>query len=190
MRNKQSRHLRIVHPNSEAIAGDAGLSHFKDRSADPVSVPDANLIVGETFNGEILTKLSVLEVISAEFAFPIPIGFELIDHNRTVFTAMAFEIALGIAVQIEPSSKDTPGDGAFPDRCAHDFALPCNLVWQADVNGQKFCHWLLQCKRCRFQEHRQKTERSDVPGSLPIPIPPLSGVDRRAIGQKCQPRRG
>jgi len=151
MRNKQSRHPRIVHPDSDTIAGDTRLSNFKDRSADSVSVPNANLTVGETFNGEILSELSELEVISSEFALPIPIGFELINHYGTVFAAMAFEIALGIAVQIKPSSKDAPQDRAFPDRGAHDFALPCNLTWQADVNGQKFWHWLLQCKRCRLQ---------------------------------------
>ena len=89
MRNKQGRHLRIVHSNSEAIAGDTRLSHFKDCSADPVSVPNANLIVGEAFNGEILSKLSILEVISAEFALPIPVGFDLIDHDGTMFTAVA-----------------------------------------------------------------------------------------------------
>src|SRR5450432_444462 len=61
MRDEQRRHLRIVHSNSEAIAGDARLSDFKDRSADAVPVPDANFIVGETFNGEVLSKLSVLE---------------------------------------------------------------------------------------------------------------------------------
>src|SRR5277367_879701 len=141
MRNNQSRHLRIIHSNSETIAGDTRLSYFKDRSADRVSVPNANLIVGETFHGEILSKLSVLEVISAEFALPIPVGFELINHNGTMFTAVAFEIALAIAVQIEPPSKDAPGDRAFPDRGADDFALPRNLAWQADINRQKFWHW-------------------------------------------------
>lgn len=120
------------------------MSYFKDRSADPVSVPNANFIVGETFNGEILSKLSVLEVISAEFALPIPVGFELINHNGTMFTAVAFEIALAVAVQIEPSGKDAPGDRAFPDRGADDFALPRNLTWQADVNRQKFWHWLIR----------------------------------------------
>ena len=162
MGNKQGGHLRIVHANSQAIAGDAGLTHFKDRSADPVSVPNANLIVGQTFHGEILTKLSVLEVISAEFSFPIPIGFELIDHNGTVFAAMAREIALAIAVQIKPSSKHTPGDRAFPDRGTHDFPLPCNVTWQANIDRQKFRHWLLQCKRRRLQERRHKNTATNL----------------------------
>ena len=147
MRNKQSRHLRIVHSNSETIAGDTRLRYFKDRSADPVSVPNANLIVGEAFHGEILSKLPVLEVISAELALPIPIGFELINHNGTMFTAVAFEIGLAIAVQIEPSSKDPPGDRAFPDRGADDFALPRDFTWKAHIDGQKFRHWLLQRRR-------------------------------------------
>ena len=138
MRNKQGRHLGIVHANSEAIAGDAGLRHFKDRSADPVSVPNANLIVGETFDGEILSKLSVLEVISAEFALPIAVGFELINHDGTMFAAVACEIGLAIAVQIEPSSKDPPGDRAFPDRGADDFALPRDLAGRPTLTDRSF----------------------------------------------------
>jgi hypothetical protein len=138
MRNNQSRHLRIVHSNSEAIAGNTRLSYFEHGSANPVSVLNANLIIGQTLDGEIFTKLSVCEVISAEFPFPILIGFDLINHHSTVFAAMAFEIALGIAVEIEPSSEDTAGDRAFPDGGAHDFALPCNLRGQANVNGEKF----------------------------------------------------
>jgi hypothetical protein len=51
----------------------------------------------------------------------------LINHYGTVFAAMAFEIALGIAVQVKAPRKDTSGDGAFPDRGAYDFALPRNL---------------------------------------------------------------
>lgn len=112
-----------------------GLSHFKHGSANPVPVPNADLIVGQTLNGEILTKLSVREVMSAEFPFPILIGLELINHDSTVFAAMALEIALGIAVEIEPSGEDTARDRTFPDGGAHDFALPCNLRWQANVNG-------------------------------------------------------
>jgi len=117
------------------------LSHFEDRSADPVSVPYANLSVGETFDREILSKLSVLEVISAEFALPIAVGFELINHNGTMFTPVALEIALAIAVQIEPSSKDAPGERAFPDGGADDLPLPRDFAWKAHVDGQKFRHW-------------------------------------------------
>jgi hypothetical protein len=71
IRNDQGRHLGIVHPNPGAIAGNARPRHFKDRGADLVSVPNANLIVGEAFNSEILSKLSVLKVISTEFPLPM-----------------------------------------------------------------------------------------------------------------------
>ena len=135
------------------------MSHFKDGGADPVPVPNANLIVGETFDGEILSKLSILEVISAEFALPIPVGFELIHHDGTLFAAVAFEIGLAIAVEIEPSSKDAPGDRAFPDRGADDFALPCNFTWEAHIDGQKFRHWLLQCRPRPLRERLRKAER-------------------------------
>jgi hypothetical protein len=39
-----------------AITGDTGLGHLEDRLPDPVSVPDADLIVGQPFDGQILTQ--------------------------------------------------------------------------------------------------------------------------------------
>ena len=74
----------------------------------------------------------------------------MINHNGTTFTAVAFEIGLAIAVQIEPSRKDAPGDRAFPERGADDFALPRGFTWKAHFDGQKFRHWLIQCKQRRL----------------------------------------
>jgi hypothetical protein len=82
-----------------------------------------------------------------------------------MLTAVAFEIALGVAVQIEPSSKDTPGHGAFPDRGAHDFALPCNLMWQADVNGQKFWHGPSNASGADFRSTGTKKGDQPLPQS-------------------------
>jgi hypothetical protein len=119
------------------------LRDFKDRCADSVSVADANLIVGEAVDGEILSKLAVLEVISAKLVLPVAVGFKLINHHGALFTAVALEISLAIAVQIQPSSKDASGDRAFPDRGADNFALPRNFTWKADIDGEKFRHHLL-----------------------------------------------
>jgi hypothetical protein len=73
---------------------------------------------------------------------------------------VAFEIGLAIAVEVEPPGENSPRYRAFPDRGADDFALPRNFTWKAHIDGQKFWHWLLQCKRRCFQEQRRKTERS------------------------------
>jgi hypothetical protein len=146
MRNDQRSDLGITHSNSETITGDTRLRHFKDRRADLVSVPNADFIVGETFNGEILAELSVLEVVAAEFPLPIPIGVDLINHDGTLFTAVACEIALAVAVQIEPSSKHAPGDREFPDSRADCLALPRDFTWNSDIDGQKPRHLFLQRK--------------------------------------------
>ena len=84
------------------------MRHFKDCGSDLVPVPNTNLIVGQPFNSKVLSKLSVLEILPAQFALPIPVGFNLINHHGTLFPAVAFEIALAIPVQIEPSSKHAP----------------------------------------------------------------------------------
>jgi hypothetical protein len=98
MRHNKRRHLRIVHPNSQPIARNPRLRHLEDSGADFVAVANADLIVGQTIDREVLSKLSILKVIPAKFTLPIPIRFYLIDHNGTLFTAMASKISLAIAV--------------------------------------------------------------------------------------------
>jgi hypothetical protein len=48
------------------------LCDFEYGGADPVAVADADLVVARSFDREVLAKLSVDEVVSAEFAFPVP----------------------------------------------------------------------------------------------------------------------
>src|ERR1700733_10445069 len=143
VRNHQGWHLRIVHSNPEPIACDARRCHFKDRAADFVSVSNAHLVVRQTVDSEILSKLSVLEIVPAEFVLPIPIGFELIDHHGALFAAVSLEVRLAIAVKTQPPGEDAMGYGALPDRCTDLLALPLNLLRQTDVDGQELRHRLV-----------------------------------------------
>jgi hypothetical protein len=143
VRNNQSRHLRIVHSNPEPITCDARRCHFKDRAPDFVPVSNAHLVVRQTVDGEILSKLSVLEIVPAEFVLPIPIGLELIDHHGPLFAAVTLEIRLAIAVKIQSAGEDAMGYGALPDRCTDLFAMPLNLLRQTDIDGQELRHRLV-----------------------------------------------
>jgi hypothetical protein len=134
MRDKQGWHLRIVHSNPEPVAGDARLCHLKDRAANPVPVSDTDLIIRKTFNSEILSELPVLEVVPAEDVLPISIGVELICHHGAVFTTMALEIPLAIAIQIQSPGKDTVGHGTFRDGGTNYLALPFDFARKADVD--------------------------------------------------------
>jgi hypothetical protein len=133
MRDDERGHLRIIHSNSEPVAGDAGLCHLKDCIADSVPVSNADLTIRQTVNGEILSKLSVLEIVPAEFALPIPIRVELIDHHGTLFAPMALEIPLAIAIQIQSASNDTVRYGLLPNCGADQLALPFEFTRKADI---------------------------------------------------------
>src|SRR5262245_40160797 len=65
-RGKQSCHLRFVHPDTHAVARDPRLRHLEQGLSDAVSIADAHLVVRHTFNREVLAKLSVCEIASAQ----------------------------------------------------------------------------------------------------------------------------
>ena len=71
MLHDERRHLRLIHPDAEPVAGDARLRHFEQRAADPVPVADAHLGVGQAVDREILAKLPVNEVVAAKLSLPI-----------------------------------------------------------------------------------------------------------------------
>src|SRR5262245_16166116 len=57
-RCQQSRHSGLVHANADAVAGHPRLSDFEDRAADLITIADAHRIVGQSFDREVLAKLS------------------------------------------------------------------------------------------------------------------------------------
>lgn len=61
MCDEQGRHARVVHPDADAVAGDAWLGHLEARGPDPIAITDADLVVSKPVDGEILTELSVAE---------------------------------------------------------------------------------------------------------------------------------
>ena len=50
---------RVVHADPDAVAGDPGLRDLEDGSADLVAIADADLVIGESFHGEVLAELAV-----------------------------------------------------------------------------------------------------------------------------------
>src|ERR1700679_2508614 len=124
MRDKERRHLRIVHPYTDSITRDARLRHFKERTTDPVSISDAYFVIGKTIDGQVLPELAIFAVVTLKIGFPVTIGVELINHHSTVLAAMACEIALTIPIKIEAARHHPAFYGALPDSCADYFALP------------------------------------------------------------------
>ena len=143
MRHNERRHSRLVHPDAEPVAGDARLRHLEQRAADPVSVADADLRVGQAIDSEILAELAVSEVVSAELSLPIAVRVDLIDEDRTMLATMAREIALTIPVEVEPPRHARAFDRGFPDSGMDGFALPRNITREADIHRKQARHLFL-----------------------------------------------
>src|ERR1700722_10706020 len=73
----------IIHADTDPVPGDARLRSLEGRAADLVAIADAHLVVAESFHGEVLAELSVDEVVSSQFAFPMPVGVHLVNEHGT-----------------------------------------------------------------------------------------------------------
>src|SRR5579871_4217606 len=133
MRDQECGHLRIVHPYTDAIAGDARLRYLKQRAADPEAISDADLVIGKAIDGEVLAELAILEVVTLELRLPISIGLELIDQHSTMLSPVACKIALTITVKIETARHHPASYGSLPDGSVHHFALPFDIGRNADI---------------------------------------------------------
>src|SRR5947199_10443898 len=95
---QQSRHPRLVHPNADAIACNARLGDLEQRAADLITVADAHCIVGQSFDREVLTELSMDEVGPLQLVLPIAIRFDLIDEDGALLTPVPRHVALTVSV--------------------------------------------------------------------------------------------
>src|SRR5262245_14851942 len=95
---QQCRHPGLVHPNTNAIAGNARLSDLEQCAADLITVADANDIVGQSFDREILAELSVDEVSPVQLLLPVAIRFDLVDEDGTLLTPVAGQVALTVSI--------------------------------------------------------------------------------------------
>ena len=125
----------------DAVAGDARLGDLEDGGADPVAVADADLVVAEALDGEVLAELPVDEVAAAELALPVPVGLDLVDEHGALLAAVPGQVALAVAVDVEPAA---PGDGPVTGslKTPVKTVLPCqrHVLRQADVRGEKDAH--------------------------------------------------
>ena len=131
---QQGRHPRFVHPNADAIAGDARLSDLEQRGADPITVADANGIVGQSFDREVLGELSVDEVAPLQLLLPIAIRFDLVDENRALLTPVPAQVALTVSVEVQPADPAAATHRIFPDGRVHTATFPLDVPRKSDVH--------------------------------------------------------
>src|SRR5207253_1879043 len=136
----QGGDARGVHADPDAVAGDAGLRDLEDGGADLVTVADADLVVAEPCDGEVLAELSVDEVVASELAFPGSIGLDLVDEHRALLAAVPRQIALTVAVDVELARAAGTRDGVLEDAGEDSLPLPGHVLRHADVDGQQSAH--------------------------------------------------
>src|SRR6058998_1163195 len=131
---QQCRHAGLVHPNADAIAGDARLSDLEDCGADLITVADAHGIVGQSFNREVLAELSGDEVGPLQLLLPIAIRLDLVDEDGALLTSVPSQVTLTVAVQIQPADTATAAHRILPDPGVHSATLPLNVARKSDVH--------------------------------------------------------
>ena len=83
--------------------------------ADPAAIADAHLVIRQPLDGEVLAELPVGKFAPAQPLLPVAIRFDLIDENRSLLPAVAAEITLPVAFDIEPPDAATTLHRILPD---------------------------------------------------------------------------
>jgi len=131
--NDQRGHSRFVHANAQAIAGYARLCYLEYRIPNAISITDADLVIGKSFNGEILSELSETKIITNEKALPVMVGVYLVNKHRALLATMTGEIGLRVAIDIQLAHHPSSLDRKLPNRRSHSLAVPCDVAWKTDI---------------------------------------------------------
>jgi hypothetical protein len=60
---------------------------------------------------------------------PIPRGIDLISEHRSLLASVPVEIALAVALDVEPAHHPRPVNGSFPDPGIDGASLPGDVLW-------------------------------------------------------------
>ena len=71
---------------------------------------------------------------------PVLVGLGLVDHDRALLAAVSAQVALPVAVEVQPARHHRSGNRLFPDAGVHRLPVPRDVAWQADVHGQEHGH--------------------------------------------------
>ena len=110
------------------------MSDLEQCAADLITVADANGIVGQSFDREILAELSVDEVGPLQLLLPVAIRFDLVDEGGSLLTPVAGQVALTVSVQIQPADPTAATHRIFPDPGVYSATLPLDVARKSDVH--------------------------------------------------------
>ncbi len=135
--DQQRGHPWLVHANADPITGDARLRHLEQCASDPIAISDAHRLVRQALDGEVLPELPIGEVMSTELFLPIPVRVDLINEDGPVLAAVTRQVALPVAVDIEPPHPAAAFNGCLPDGGMDTLAAPRNVARQAHVDREQ-----------------------------------------------------
>jgi hypothetical protein len=135
--DRQRGQLRLAETQADAVAGDPGLGDLELGVADAVPVADADLLVGQAVDREVLAELAVAEVVGPEVLLPVPVGLDLVDQHGPLLAAVALRVALAVAVDVEPPDHRPARHRVLPYPRVDGLVLPGHVFRQADVHRQQ-----------------------------------------------------
>jgi hypothetical protein len=68
------------------------------------------------------------EIASLQFSLPVVIRIDLVDKHGAVFTAVAVEITLRVAVDVEPPDQAPSLHRILPDGRVNSLTAPCDVA--------------------------------------------------------------
>jgi hypothetical protein len=138
--DKQIRHLRLVETQPDPKTRHPRLGDLELRVTDAVAIADADIVVGESADGEVLSEVPRSQVVAPEKFLPEFIGLGLVDQYRALFTAVTTQIALAVTVEVEPACLDRSVHRGLPDPGVHGLVAPWHIFGHAHVHRNKLAH--------------------------------------------------
>ena len=145
VRDEERGNARVVHADPDAVARDPRLGDFEGCRPDLVVVTDADLVVAEAVDREVLAELAVDQVVAPELSLPVSIGIDLVDEDGPLLAPVAGSVALSVALDIEGAHVAGAVDGVFEHPGEDGPAPPAHVLRHADVHGEQLAH---DCSGC------------------------------------------
>jgi hypothetical protein len=132
--DEQRRQLRFAQAHTDAETRDPRLRHFEFGLADAVPVTNTDFVVGEAADGEVLAELTELKVVAAKVLLPVLVRADLVDQHRALLAAVPVQIALPVAIDVEPADHAGTGHRDLPNPGVDGSSLPGHVLRHADVH--------------------------------------------------------
>ena len=126
--HKERSHARLVHPDPDPVARDPWLGDLEERRSDAISVADADFVVAESLDREVLAELAEGEVVAPHLALPVAVRVELVHVHGSVLASVALQITLAVAVHVQTPDGARPVDRLLPDSREDGLPLPRDLA--------------------------------------------------------------